>query len=269
MLDDSLARQVRPAYLHEALHVLQHEIAHQWAGDQTTIKDTYDFVWKESMAEYLAYVYEDRVEPQAANVTAGYWRKAANGAKYYPVPDDKPALFDYYGDVYGAGPMVLFRQLEVLTSREQVIAGLQTLLGQPRAISVDDVIAALATSTGLDLDAYAAAWIHGTGTPQWPGVQATFTLGAAETSTLAVKVVAGTERRCKFHVQLRGANAGEYQQVEVDTFRDGIDQTLTVPTPAFTVVATDIDPFAECLVFASAGLRGPGRGPRVNPWLAR
>lgn len=265
MLDDGLARVQRPPYLHNVQHILDHEIAHQWAGDETTIATTYDFVWKEAMAEYLTFVYEDMHEPQAANVTAGYWRNAANGAQYFPVPGEKPELFAYYGDVYGAGPMVLFRQIEVLSSREQVIAALKTLLGEPRAISVDDVISALETSTGLDLDAYASAWIRGTGEPQWPGVMVTYTEGTGGNSTVRVQVVNGTERRCKFHVQLNGANTGEFAPIEVDTFRNGIDQTLTVPTPTFAVTSTLVDPFAECLVYAS----GVARQKRLtHPWVA-
>src|SRR5690606_23155931 len=39
-------------------HTTSHEIAHQWAGDQTTLADTYDFVWKEAMAEYLVYAHQ-------------------------------------------------------------------------------------------------------------------------------------------------------------------------------------------------------------------
>jgi aminopeptidase N len=265
MLDDSLARVLRPPYLHNVQHILDHEIAHQWAGDETTIATTYDFVWKEAMAEYLTFVYEDMHEPPAASRTATYWRNAANGAQYFPVPGEKPELFTYYGDVYGAGPMVLFRQIEVLSSRAQVIAALQTLLGEPRAISVDDVVSALETSTGLDLDAYVSAWIHGTGEPQWPGVMVTYTEGADGNSTVRVQVVTGTERRCKFHVQLNGANADEYAPIEVDTFRNGIDQTLTVPTPAFAVASTLVDPFAECLVYPS----GVTRQKRLtHPWVA-
>ncbi|MDX2093730.1 MAG: hypothetical protein SFX73_38180 [Kofleriaceae bacterium] len=265
ILDDSLARVQRPPYLHNARHILDHELAHQWAGDETTLATTYDFVWKEAMAEYLTFVYEDMEEPQAANVTAGYWRSAANGASFFPVPGEKPELFTYYGDVYGAGPMVLFRQIEVLSSREQVIAALKTLLGEPRAISVDDVVSALETSTGLDLDAYAAAWIHGTGEPQWPGVRVTYTEGTGGTSTVRVQVVNGTERRCKFHVQLNGANPGELAPIAVDTFRNGIDQTLTVTTPPFAVASTLVDPFAECLVYASNVTR---EKRLTHPWLA-
>ena len=57
VLDDTLAKPTTGTYKHPVEHVLDHEMTHMWAGDQTTIADTYDFVWKESMAEYLAYVW--------------------------------------------------------------------------------------------------------------------------------------------------------------------------------------------------------------------
>lgn len=259
VLDDGLARASNPAYLHNTQHILDHEIAHQWAGDQTTLADTYDFVWKESMAEYLAYAYEAQAEPAAAAATAVYWKRASTGAKYFPVPGDKPALFDYYGDVYGPGPMILFRQLEVMTSRDQVIAAIASVLGQPRALSVDEVVAALSAKTGLDLTAYAAAWIHGSGAPEWPVINATY---SAVAGTLHVTQTKGTTRRCKFHVGLKGAGAGELALVEVDTFKNGIDQTLTVPAPAFAVTQTVLDPQSECLVFAGTLARQVS-----HPWL--
>lgn len=260
VLDDSLARTTNPAYLHNTQHILDHEIAHQWAGDQTTLADTYDFVWKESMAEYLTYAYEAQVEPAAAAATALYWKRASMGAKYFPVPGDKPPLFTYYGDVYGPGPMILFRQLEVMTSRDQVVAAIASVLGKPHALSVDEVVAALAAKTGLDLTAYAAAWIHGSGAPEWPVINATYT---AATGMLHVTQTKGMARRCKFHVGLKGANPGELALVEVDTFKNGIDQTLAVPTPAFTVTQTVLDPASECLVFAGVLAREV-----PHPWLS-
>ncbi len=259
VLDDSLARTTNPAYLHNTQHILDHEIAHQWAGDQTTLADTYDFVWKESMAEYLAYAYEAQMEPAAATATAAYWKRASAGARYFPVPGEKPALFDYYGDVYGPGPMILFRQLEVMTSRAQVIAAIASVLGQPRSLSVDEVVAALSAKTGLDLTAYAAAWLHGTGAPEWPVINATYTAG---TGMLHVTQTKGTARRCKFHVGLKGAQAGELALVEVDTFKNGLDQTLAVPAPAFAVTQTVLDPTFECLVFAGVLAREV-----PHPWL--
>jgi aminopeptidase N len=264
VLDDGLARQIQPPYLHNVQHILDHEIAHQWAGDQTTLADTYDFVWKESMAEYFAYAYEDMADPAAAPATAAYWKNASAAALYYPVPGDKPALVDYYGDAYGPGPMVLFRQLEVLTSRDQVLAAIKSVLGHQHAISVDDVVAALAQSTGLDLTAYSAAWIHGSGKPGWPTVQVNYT-PAAGTSALHVVQVTSPDKRCKFHIGLDGDTAGQQTLVAVDTFHDGLDQTLQVATPPYTVTTIVLDPLAECLVY-SAAFTAPRR---FNPWAAQ
>lgn len=262
VLDDTLARTIRPRYWNETAHVLDHEIAHMWAGDQTTLKGTYDFVWKESMAEYLSYVYEDMTSPANGLKTTQYWKLASDGAAYYPVPGEMPALIDYYGDVYGPGPMVLFHQLEVMTSRDKVLAAIKTLLGKPHAISVDDVIAALETSTGLELDDYAAAWIKGTGKPNWPRYAMTF---ANNTLTLTQTNKTTPARGCKFHVALKGANAPDVQLVEVDTTVN-VDQTIPV-TPAFTVTSLDLDPMAECLVFKQSSSPRTLPSERHHPWV--
>ena len=262
VLDDRLNKD-RSAYLDPVAHVLDHEIAHQWAGDQTTLKDTYDFVWKEAMAEYLAYVYEDTANKPAATATANAWKSFSVGARFFPVPAEKPELFDYYGDVYGPGPMILFRQLEVLSSRDQVLAAIKSVLGQARALSVDELVVALEASTGLSLTDYAAGWIHGTGAPDWPTFTLAFTPGAG-TSMLAVRQTNPSKRTCKFHVSLIGANPGERVNVEVDTFRNGADQMIPVPTPAFTVASTEIDPLRECIVFSTSSVARSG--PRRHPW---
>jgi aminopeptidase N len=248
VLDDHLALDANPLYADNVQHTLDHEIAHQWAGDQTTLADAYDFVWKESMAEYFAFVYEDMATPTASAITSGAWKELAASARYFPVPDDKPDLFAYYGDVYGPGPMILFRQLEALSSRDAVLAALKMVLGQPRALSVDELVAALEQTTGLDLADYTAAWIHGTGLPTWPTATVAFTPGP-NMGTLAVHLVTGANRRCKFHVALHGANAKDVVEVAVDTFHDGPDQAIDVPTPAFAVTSTVLDPEHECLVF--------------------
>ncbi|MCX5743666.1 MAG: M1 family aminopeptidase [Proteobacteria bacterium] len=265
VIDDSLKKvQIGSAYASPLAHTLDHEIAHQWAGDQTTIADTYDFVWKESMAEYLAFVYEASVDPAIGLKTADAWKQFSVGAQYFPVPGEKPALFDYYGDVYGPGPMILFRQIEVLSSRANVITALQSVLGTPRALSVDEVVAALETSTGLDLGAYAAAWIHGTGAPVFPQVDVAVAVDA--TSVHVVQIVA-PERRCKFHLALRGAQPTDELLVAVDTFTGGIDQTLAI-TPAFAVTNVVVDPLRECLMTAHAITAAPTNTPHRNPWLA-
>ncbi|MGE0550439.1 MAG: M1 family aminopeptidase [Kofleriaceae bacterium] len=266
LIDDRLAKGMSTGYLHRVQHTLDHEIAHMWAGDETTLADTYDFVWKEAMAEYLSFVYEAMVEPPAAHATLGVWKGSAPGVMYHPIPDERPPLFDFYGDCYGPGPMILFRQVEVMSSRDQVLAALKTLLGSPRAISVADVIDALEASTGLELTEYAAAWLKGTGAPVWPTFNIQFSPDVPKlgTSTLGVQQVMAQPKRCKFHVALRGADAEDRVLVEIDTFNGGLSQQIEVPTPPFTVTATEIDPDRECLAF-------PGivaRTERVNPWLS-
>ena len=270
VLDDQLGMG-SSAYANPVAHVLDHEIAHQWAGDQTTIASTYDFVWKEAMAEYLAFVYEDMADRPSAAATANAWKAFSVGAAYFPVPGEEPELFDYYGDVYGPGPMILFRQLEVMSSREQVIAALQAVLGTQRALSVDDLLAALEASTGLDLDAYAAAWLRGTGAPEWPTVALSFMIGNA-TDFLRVQQVAGGARRCKFHVALRGANAGEELLVAVDT-NANLDQTISIqPQVTFPVTTIELDPLDECIVFPAAMTAAPSvvhERPRLwVPWVS-
>jgi aminopeptidase N len=281
ILDDGLARQQRPSYANPTAHTLDHEIVHMWAGDQTTLASTYDFVWKEAMAEYLTYVWEDMQSAASGTQTAGAWKSFSIDAAYYPVPLDQPELFDYYGDVYGPGPMIFFRQLEVMTSRAQVLAGLQMLLGTQRALSVDEVITALSQTTGLDLTAYATAWIRGSGAPGWPRYNVTFAAGVG-TSTLALTQVnkGAIPRGCKFKVALRGATQGDELLVDVNTFTGGVDQTLQVATPAFTVTDVVLDPEAQCLVYAmttsprvvgESGPRvsSPFNTPQAHPWARK
>ena len=265
LLADSLIKQHGT---YEVAHDLDHEIVHQWGGDQTTLADTYDFTWKEAMSEYLTYVWEDMQDESWAQYTLGAWKTDGMAARHFPVPEGnpRPALFDYYGDAYGPGPMILFRQLEVLTSRQQVLAAIASVLGHQHALSMDDLVAALAAHTGLDLADYEAAWIDGTGEPTWPRFDITFT-AAPGTSTLVVHQVNATSplRACAFHVALHGATPDEVATVAVDTFHGGPDQTLSVETPAFTVTSIEMDPQKECMAFLDSST--PRTAP-VTPWVS-
>lgn len=270
VLDDGLDRPMSSLYTRPVAHVLNHEIAHQWAGDETTLQNTYDFVWKEAMAEYLSYVYED--EHGIANealVTARAWKAFADGAAYYPVPEDspRPTLLQYYGEVYGPGPMILFRQLEVLTSRAQVIAGIAMVLGSERAISVADLQTALETSTGLDLDRYFDIWVRGSGAPVWPTFRIDIT-GTAPSQNVVVTETTpgGVLHGCNFAVGLTGPNA-ETAKVMITRGVDGV-ATATVPTGVtWPVMSTTLDPDAQCLAFlATTTVTTTLHPPGWNPW---
>src|SRR5690606_32648267 len=69
------------AFVDGVAHTIRHEIAHFWAGDQTTLADTYDFVWKEGAAEYLSFVFEDEeLDPDIALASARAWKALSSFA---------------------------------------------------------------------------------------------------------------------------------------------------------------------------------------------
>ena len=154
---------------HSAQHVMMHETIHQYSGDRTTLASTSDFVWKEAIAEYLAYVFEDEHRPaEEAIATRTYWDSIATSAEHRPRPTDGPAVQDFYVDVYGPGPMVLFLQLEPLIGRPAVLKGIQGFLSRAGARSVDDLRVELEKAASKDLVRYFEAWVVGPGAPEWP-----------------------------------------------------------------------------------------------------
>jgi aminopeptidase N len=254
-------------YADPLTHVSIHEIAHQWAGDETTLAGLYDFAWKEAMAEYLSYVFEDeRLEPGIALDTARAWKQFAVGSDYFVVPEENPALFSFYGDVYGPGPMILFRQIEGMYGRLAVMAALQDLLGEERAIGVDDVRAALESSASADLGVYFDGWVYGIGAPAWPRA----TIGVSDagggdvTVSTTLTTTDGIARGCRFTVQLLGT-AGNAYDVPFDFGPDAAPVAPQTVTPGFTVTGTTLDPYAECLVYP-ASFTG---GAKLDPWVAR
>ena len=253
-------------------HVTMHEVAHQWAGDHATLAGTYDFFWKEATAEYLTYVFEEeQIAPAEGRVTLEYWKSIAAASRYYPVPGEKPPLFTYYGDAYGEGPMVLYRQLEVMYSREKVLAAAKKLLsssGPPRAVSVDDFRRGLEASLGTRLTGYFDAWMRGTGAPAWPTAKITTTdMGGGDVKVAVdVNTADGVPRGCAFKVRLHEAGGMGSYDVPVNLGPDGARFTPVVVKPGFVVASAELDPLSECLIYPSSGLTRPR--PPVTPWVA-
>jgi aminopeptidase N len=248
-------------------HTLHHELVHQWAGDQTTLATTHDFVWKEAMAEYLTFVFEDEeMSPFTAAGTASFWKSVSRGAAYHPVPEERPPLLDYYGDVYGPGPMVLFRQLEALFDRDAVMAALATLLGQERALSVAEVQAALEASTGADLSGYFASWVSGSGAPSWPVLAVSYSQEAdGPLGYTLTQTAPATPMGCAFTLRFTGED-GARHEVWIDLGPDGLAELTGTTEPGFAVTGVRLDPYAHCLVTLAAGSAAPAR--RVNPFIA-
>lgn len=264
------------SYFDGLMHTTMHEIAHQWAGDQTTLASTYDFVWKEAMAEYLTYVYEDEnLPPEVAAATRTAWKAFAFQSSYYLVPDERPPLLDYYGDVYGPGPMILFRQLELFFGREPIIAALQALIGSgPRTLSVEDVRMALEDATGADLVSYFDGWAFGSGIPRFPRAQAGWTEvgpGAYEVTT-TVTTFDDVVRPCRFSIRLTGG-PDESFDIPLEVALDGTQPAPVTVTPGFTPTNYTVDPDAQCLIWK--GMAAPAPDPDVpgrrsiEPWRVR
>ena len=269
LLNDQLHR-TESRYADPLTHVLLHEIAHQWAGDQTTLAAPQDFVWKEAMAEYLTFVYEEEVlEPGIAKSTAFAWKQFARFAEYYPVPAEPVPLLDYYGHVYGPGPMILFRQLEALFDREAVMAALTSLLGSPRAVSVAEVQHALEQTTGTDLSHYFASWVHGRGDPTWPRIAVSLSEPIpgtyhAELTTLHEPGPIGLA----FAIHFVGPQ-NERHEVWVDLGVRGKPTTMIQVNPGFRVSDVIIDPHGHTLAFESSSSRDIVAGTHSHPWVSR
>lgn len=255
-------------YANGLAHTTNHELAHMWAGDQTTLSGVYDFVWKEAMAEYLTFVYDEETSGETVSLpTTAAWKYYSRFAGYYPVPGEAPPLLEYYGDVYGPGPVILFRQIEALFSRADVMQALAMLLGTERAIGVTDVKAALEQTTGADLTAYFDAWVYGEGTPSWPLFGVTLTdRGAGDYDVTVTQANPETLFGTAFAIRLTGDNS-ETHDVWIDLGPDGKAVHTVTASPGFPVTGHRFDPYGHTLA-----TEGPAptatRGPRVNPWVA-
>lgn len=250
-------------------HTVLHEIAHQWAGDQTTLASARDFVWKEAMAEYLAYVWEDENLPAQAQATRQVWKDVAFNARTYPVPEERLTLLEYYGSAYGPGPMIFFRQLESLSERPRVLAALRELLGRPRALSVEDVQRALERATGLPLEGYFRAWLRGPGAPSWPTarIARSATPEGATRVTVTLSNRDGRTRGCRFRVRLRGAGMEMYD-IPMDFGTDGATERSATAMVPFEVTREELDPLQECLVYPASEGASRLAKPVSQPWLA-
>lgn len=232
-------------YADTMAHVTMHEVIHQWAGDRVTIASAQDFVWKEAIAEYLPYVFEDeQMGAETAEASRAYWDAISLQSKRFPRPTDDPPpeVHTFYGDVYGPGPMVLFVQLEALIGRAAVLAGIQAFLKAPGARSVAELKAALETASGADLSAYFGAWVFGSGAPEWPTLKITTAKEGEEvTVTVAQENASGKVYGCVVEVDVAGATETVTAKIDFGVAPASATASATV-TLAEPVVSTKLDP---------------------------
>lgn len=245
ILQEHLPEQLG-AYLNPTLHVLMHEIIHQWSGDRTTLATAQDFVWKEATAEYLAYVYEDeRRPPGEAAATLEYWDDISLFASYHPRPTDDPppAVEAFYGDVYGPGPMTLYVQLESILGRQVVLDGIKDFLSQPGARNVHNLRASLSAAAGTkELELYFDAWVFGKGAPEWPSFVVETVQQAGEvTITVTQQNTSGLIYGCAVDVEVAGATTKARATVNFGLAPSNPKAVATVPL-AEPLVSYTLDP---------------------------
>ena len=233
------------SYADTMAHVTMHEVVHQWAGDRVTIASSADFVWKEAMAEYLPYVFEDeQLPPEVAASSREYWDSISLQSQHFPRPteDPTPPVNTFYGDVYGPGPMVLFIQLEPLIGRPAVLAGIQAFLKEPGARSVDELKKALEAASGADLTPYFDAWVFGAGAPEWPTMKVEATqVGDEVTVAVTQQNASGKLYGCVVEVDVVGATQTVTATIDFGLAPETATATAKV-TLAEPVVTTTLDP---------------------------
>jgi aminopeptidase N len=255
------------AYADTTMHVLMHEIVHQWSGDRTTLASAGDFVWKEAIAEYLSYVFEDEQRPVGeAAMSLAYWDEIALGATYHPRPTDMPApeVQEFYGDVYGPGPMVLFVQLESMFGRAAVLDAIAAFLADPVARSVEDLRDALEASSGQQLDAYFDAWVFGEGTPVWP----TFQIAAVETAGAVDVTVTqmGKLHGCVVEVEVVGQGQTEIATIDFGPDPTQAAKTVTIPFSQ-QVMGLTLDPRNRLVGYDAMTAAADRARPRRQPMI--
>lgn len=172
LLDESATQQE----LLGRAHVIAHETAHMWFGNLVTMR-WFDDVWtKEVFANFIA---DKVIVPQFPQVRhdlqfflAHYWSaySADRSAGANPIRQPLDNLADA-GGVYGVivyekSPVVM-RQLEALLGEEAFRAGVRDYLRRHAFGNAtwDDLIAALAGRTRLDLRHWSRMWVDEPGRP--------------------------------------------------------------------------------------------------------
>ena len=244
LLDDRLPEWSMWDYARPAQHTLVHELAHQWAGDRVTMVHPRDVLWKEAIAEYLAYLIEEQQgAPGEAAVTRRGWQRSAQLASWWPLALDADVPANVLAaNAVAVGPMTLFVQLEPYVGRAALLAALRDFLAVPGARTTADLRAAIERASGVPLATYWVTWIEGSGEPVRPELDV-----QAEPDTVTItQMQAAAPLPIEIEVDLVGANRRVRVPVRFDL--DAPLRAMTVPHGlGEPVLETTIDPDARAL----------------------
>jgi aminopeptidase N len=173
---------------------------------------------------------------------------------------------DFYGDVYGPGPMVLYVQLEGIIGRPAVLEGIKSFLAEPGARSVADLRAALEQASSMDLGAYFDAWVLGQGAPEWPTLAVALSQQAGEvTVTVTQQNPSGKRYGCAVEVLVAGATQTALATVDFGAAPSSATATATIPFPEQATGYT-LDPDHRLVARDAMGVAAKA-GPPPPVWI--
>jgi aminopeptidase N len=172
LLDESATQEERLS----RAHLIAHEVAHMWFGDLVTMR-WFDDVWTKEV--YANFIADKVIQPQFPEVRhdlqfflGNYWsaysvdRSAAANPIRQPLDNLADAGSVYGAIVYSKSPVVM-RQLEALLGERAFRDGVRSYLRRHAFGNAtwDDLIAALARRTRLDLKHWSRMWVDEPGRP--------------------------------------------------------------------------------------------------------
>jgi aminopeptidase N len=154
-----------------------HELTHQWFGDLVTMR-WFDDLWlKEGFAQYMAYRALGDLEPaslpwkhmfeEIKPLAYGIDETEGTTPIFQDIPNLKDAKSAYGAIVYQKAPSIL-KQLEFRIGPEAFREGLRAYLKQHAYSNAQwsDLVNALQTASGQDVQTWANAWVLQRGMPE-------------------------------------------------------------------------------------------------------
>jgi aminopeptidase N len=154
-----------------------HELTHQWFGDLVTMR-WFDDLWlKEGFAQYMAYRALGDLDPaslpwkhlyeEIKPLAYGIDETEGTTPIFQDIPNLKDAKSAYGAIVYQKAPSIL-KQLEFKLGPDAFRAGLRAYLKQHAYGNAQwsDLVGALQTASGQDVQGWANAWVLQRGMPE-------------------------------------------------------------------------------------------------------
>lgn len=168
-----LETQTRPVYQARALlsegyqeTLLVHELAHQWFGDNVTMREWNDIFINEAYASHAEWLYDEAVHDEDPNETfEDHYAEYSSDAEFWKVTMTDPGRDTLFDTVYERGAMAL-QALRNLIGDEDFAELSRKWAQNSGTRSTEDWMAAAQDVTDVDLTRYFDVWLTGTTAPE-------------------------------------------------------------------------------------------------------